>query len=166
VGSPETATDLAIPVFETIGQAGLDFDKFILHGGSVLARYGIRPAHDVDLIVEPELFDEMAATRLTPGGIMLRKIVSTGPSTMKTRLLSAFEPAEGCLPLDMGTFSLGDRTRRFNVLREAAVKYPTDAGTLSHLTLENIHHHKSHSLRPRNQMDGHRIRRYMKRQGS
>ena len=85
---------------------------------------------------------------------------------MKTRLLSAFEPAEGCLPLDMGTFSLGDRTRRFNVLREAAVEYPTDAGTLSCLALSNILYHKSRSLRPRNQIDALRIRKHFRRQQS
>lgn len=165
MNSLDSAPDLAVPVFETIEKAGLDLSKFILHGSSVMALYGIRPANDVDLIVEPDFFDAMFEDRLTPGGVLLRRIVSTGASTMGTRLLTAFSPAEGCLPLDMGTFSLGDKAKRFKNLWEHTVKHQTSAGELSHLSLENILYHKSHSWKPRHRHDAHRIRRYMRKEG-
>ncbi|HET6747522.1 MAG TPA: hypothetical protein VFH06_05440 [Candidatus Saccharimonadales bacterium] len=53
--------------------AGVDKRTTLVLGGSALAFAGIRPAHDLDIMVTGQAFSEMEKTSKTPGGLIVRR---------------------------------------------------------------------------------------------
>jgi hypothetical protein len=71
--SPEQIAESAHTVIETVKDTGLDPRHTLIMGGSALALAGIRPAHDVDIIVPESVFYTTAARDFAlPSGIRLR----------------------------------------------------------------------------------------------
>ena len=63
-----SAERYSAPVIATLESCGLDLEQVIVFGGSVLALHGIRPAHDVDLLVQFNTFKLAEKTGQLPGG--------------------------------------------------------------------------------------------------
>jgi hypothetical protein len=71
--APEQIAESAHVVIETVKDTGLDPEHTLIMGGSALALAGIRPAHDVDIIVPQSVFYRTAAHDFAlPSGIRLR----------------------------------------------------------------------------------------------
>lgn len=64
-------------IHRSVDRLGLDPDQIIIVGGAVLNAYGIRPAHDVDIVATAQtVYDIYHNDKKTPSGIS----VSTHPS--------------------------------------------------------------------------------------
>lgn len=81
-------------VAHTFCASGIEPDSGVIVGGAVLGFHGIRPANDVDIIVKPELFEQIAQEGQTPSGMPLIPLLDG------TRLLNEV-PGPGLLPLDL-----------------------------------------------------------------
>jgi hypothetical protein len=90
----------ALPVVHTLEKSGLDLNKCIVVGGSALALHGIRPAADVDAVVEIDYWIELYHDGGTPGGVPLE--VNYGGSLFPVRMSGVSETED--MPLDIITF--------------------------------------------------------------
>jgi len=52
--------------------SGLDRATTLIIGGSALTFAGIRPAHDIDVMIPGAIFHDLDRSRRTPGGLLLR----------------------------------------------------------------------------------------------
>jgi len=81
----EQITESAHAVIETVKDTGLDPRHTLITGGGALALAGIRPAHDVDIIIPESVFYRTAARDFAlPSGIRLRHKAHTIYPVMET----------------------------------------------------------------------------------
>lgn len=159
----------ATPVIETILQSGIDPDLCVVFGSGVMALHDIRPSHDVDLVVQPKLFDEMLGLGQTPGEIPLETVPT---SLGQRRMVSTHQTAEGQLPIDISTYSLLGSDRRFRRFRERTQNYSVGEEVLKCVSLSDLMARKSqlarsrHPKKERHWIDTCLIDGYLQRPGS
>jgi hypothetical protein len=59
-------------ITETLKNAGLDKDRTLILGGGTLAIFGIRYAHDADVMIPRSTHTELLRSRTTPSGLPLQ----------------------------------------------------------------------------------------------
>ncbi len=159
----ETPHDFSTPVIATVealGQNGINPEDLILWGSGVMALYGLRRPHDADFIVHPRLFDQLRQDRHIPNTQALFSVAVGRMSRMRARLHSINPPAEDALPLDITTFSQGDRERQFEALRAGTIY--SEAAGIAHVSLEQVVFDKiqpPHRIKDR--IDAFKIRRFL-----
>jgi hypothetical protein len=156
-----------VPVLETIHRSGLDPSTYMVFGGAVMAMHGIRPAQDVDLMVEPTVFKQMSGDLLTPSGLSLVANFEELDEGEEHRLLSAEKLDDGSLPLDLRGLTkyklMG--TVAFTQWVERGEDLETSLGTVRVMQLEDIFTTKLDSSRPKDRQDAYMIHRHLVRPG-
>lgn len=91
-------------IHRSIDRLGLDPDQIMIVGGAVLNAYGIRPAHDVDVIATAQILKDIYANdKRTPSGVPVRPhigqsyahVVSAAPDSrhMGVDIITNFDPS-------------------------------------------------------------------------
>lgn len=127
--------DYTAPVIETFLQSGLDPEQCVVVGGAVLALEGLRSAQDVDLVVSPSLFAEVAIRRLTPGGVAMKPANRARPLE---RYISNGAIGEGCLSLDVLGLTSAQANREFAFIKASSKTHAHNNGLLYALSIETV----------------------------
>jgi hypothetical protein len=158
---PETINRFAVPVIETVLQAGIEPNECVVRGGGALALHGVRPAgHDVDLVVHPEVFTRLVESRQLANGVALRW---KHPGREDARLISKQAINDHGLAVDIMSFLdlPGDQPlKAFEWYFDIAESYPHLSGFVYYASLTQVKTEKSSSIRPKDRLDLRRIRKH------
>lgn len=154
-----------VPVLETLRRSGLDPSTYLIFGGAVMAMRGIRPAQDVDLMVEPAVFQQMSSGLLTPSGASLMANFEELDEGEEHRLLNAGKPDDGSLPLDLRGLTKYKRMGAvaFTQWMGRGEDLETSLGAVRVMQLEDIFTTKLNSPRPKDRQDAYMIHRHLVR---
>ncbi|MBW3568682.1 hypothetical protein KY385_00950 [Candidatus Parcubacteria bacterium] len=150
--------DYAAPVVDTLIQSGLELNDCVVIGGAALALNCIRPAGDLDLVLNPFVFDEIANAGQTPGGLAVKAM-----KWRDNRLIG--ETPEGpitALALDLNTFDGKRRIFTFSDFKKRANQQDSSHGEIYCATLDDILAIKARSWSLKGRRDARRIRQYLK----
>lgn len=156
-------SEYSAPVLETLRRSGLDPGTFLILGGAAMAMREIRPAQDVDLLLEPTTFKNISSTLLTPGGIPLVQDFEKIDQVEEYRLVSTEKTNGDFLPLDLSSPTKYQRIGAvaFRYWMKRAEELETSLGVQRVMRLEDILSGKVNSSRPKDRQDAIEIQRHL-----
>jgi hypothetical protein len=158
-------TEFGKPVVDTFEVSGLDPARCILHGGAALGMFGVRKPGDLDVLLEPGYFNEIAEPGQTPNGVA---VTTTDAISGRKHMVSVGAPLEASgeelLRLDLSTFTLlGGGSLRFRHKLTYAEEFEYARGVLRVRPLLDLLGQKQASRRRRDVIDSWLIQGFLQR---